>query len=149
MLAQDSRRAVNMQTNTFAPSALAAAIGLFQIAFADFQILSDVANSTLVPLTSACLTALQSTVQCDQSLETVSGSDYYFGIDNGTQSSLCTDACEESLSSYHESVSNACAGQDQPWDGYPANYFGDLLWATYNYSCLADPKTGSSCMSKP
>lgn len=115
---------------------------------AQFQVLNadDIANSTAVTLSDACLDALQGTVNCNNSLVNIAASVSFYGIDNDTYSFLCNDGCSSSLESYHSSVSSACAGQDEAWSGYPATKFGDVYWATYNLSCLAEPTSGSSCL---
>ncbi|KAJ6086049.1 LysM domain protein [Penicillium sp. IBT 16267x] len=115
---------------------------------AQFQVLDAdaIANITAVTLSDACLDALQGTVNCNSSLVNIAAADSFYGIDNETYVFLCNDGCSSSLESYHSSVSSACAGQDEAWSGYPATYFGDVYWATYNLSCLAEPISGSSCM---
>jgi hypothetical protein len=117
--------------------------------FAQFQVLSNetLANTTS-SLSDACLLALQGTVQCNSSLQGIAASDYFYQLDDSDFGSFCAESCGQSLAAYHESVDAACAGQPQPWDGYPMTYFGDLLWASYNLTCLTDPTSGESCMCK-
>ncbi|OOF93376.1 carbohydrate-binding module family 50 protein, partial [Aspergillus carbonarius ITEM 5010] len=101
---------------------------------------------TSVTISDACLNALQGTVNCNSSLVNIAAADSFYGIDNDTYATLCSEGCSSSLESYHNAVSSACSDQPEAWSGYPATYFGDVYWATYNLSCLADPHTGSSCM---
>ncbi|OQE12254.1 hypothetical protein PENVUL_c001G06580 [Penicillium vulpinum] len=128
--------------------ALALSVIFYGLCQAQFQVLDAdvIANSTAVTLSDACLDALQGTVNCNSSLVNIAAADSFYGIDNETYVFLCSDGCSSSLKSYHNSVSSACAGQDEAWSGYPATYFGDVYWATYNLSCLAEPTSGSSCM---
>lgn len=107
-----------------------------------------VANSSIVNLTTQCINAMESTVQCDDNLNTIAAADYYLQVDTADFQSICTTACSTSLTTYHQNVSSACAGQPEAWSGYPATYFGDVLWASWNLTCLSDPKTGQSCMCK-
>ena len=39
----------------------------------------------------------------------------------------------------------SCAKDPLPWVGVPANYYGDLIWAQYNLTCVKDPKTNQWC----
>lgn len=81
-----------------------------------------------------------------QSLATV---DYYGPIGNDIlQESLCDASCGSSLASYHNEVQQACAGDPEPWDGVPAVWVGDIIWSTYNRTCLKDETTGEFCTSK-
>ncbi|RAK85566.1 hypothetical protein BO79DRAFT_231493 [Aspergillus costaricaensis CBS 115574] len=116
--------------------------------FSFFKVLDaeTIANSTSVTFSDACLTALQGTVNCNSSLVNIAAADDVYDINNNTYAYLCTDSCGSSLELYHNTVSSACAGQDEVWSGYPATYFGDMYWASYNLSCLADPTSGASCI---
>lgn len=117
-------------------------------ALAQFQVLDpSIVNTTAATLSTACLNALQGTVNCDPYFQSVAASDNFAAIDDEIYDSICNANCSSSLASYHSAVSSACSGQPQPWSGLPATYFGDVYWATYNLSCLADPTTGLSCMS--
>ncbi|KAH9206729.1 hypothetical protein DL95DRAFT_347253 [Leptodontidium sp. 2 PMI_412] len=116
--------------------------------FAQFQVFENgtVANSTNVALSTACVNALQSTVQCNSSLVSIAVSDYFYQLDDSDFTSLCSSTCSSSLAKYHNSGVSSCAGQPQPWSGYPATYFGDVYWSSYNLTCLTDSKTGKSCI---
>ena len=116
--------------------------------FAQFQIFENgtVTNSTLVDLSDACVNALQGTVQCNSSLVSIAAADYFYQLDDSDFTSLCMPSCASSLAEYHDSVASSCAGEPQAWAGYPATYFGDVFWASYNLTCLTDPTTGDSCM---
>lgn len=61
---------------------------------------------------------------------------------------LCAPACEQSILSYRSKVISACKNDPQPFDGLPAQYFIDVIWASYNLTCLKDPKSGSYCNSR-
>jgi hypothetical protein len=107
-----------------------------------------VANSSIANITTQCVNAMEATVQCDDSLNTIAAADYFLPANATDFQSVCVKACGSSLATYHQTVVSACAGQPQAWDGFPATYFGDLLWATWNLTCLSDSKTGQSCMCK-
>ncbi|GAA91092.1 carbohydrate-binding module family 50 protein [Aspergillus luchuensis CBS 106.47] len=121
----------------------------FTLCQAQFQVLDaeSIANSTAVKFSDACLTALQGTVNCNSTLVNIAAADDVYGINNDTYAYLCTNSCCSSLEIYHNTVSSACAGQDEAWSGYPATYFGDVYWASYNLSCLADPTSGAHALS--
>lgn len=120
-------------------SPISASLTLFSKKFPDV-------NSAL---SSACLGALLSPVNCDQALATLSSSNYW-GPLNGTilDSQICPPSCAASLASYHNSVAAACAKDPQPIAGFPANYFGDRLWAYQNRTCIKDSLSREYCMSK-
>lgn len=120
----------------------------FTLCQAQFQVLDaeSIANSTAVKFSDACLTALQGTVNCNSTLVNIAAADDVYGINNDTYAYLCTNSCCSSLEIYHNTVSSACAGQDEAWSGYPATYFGDVYWASYNLSCLADPTSGAHAL---
>ena len=42
----------------------------------------------------------------------------------------------------------SCADNSKPWDGVPANYYGDLVWAQYNLTCIKDAKSNEWCSGK-
>ncbi|GFF42111.1 autolysin [Aspergillus udagawae] len=100
-------------------------------------------------LSAACSNALEATLQCDPYLYTLATIDHFGPLGNDTfQDQLCQSTCGTSLTTYHNSVSEQCAKDPQPWDGIPAVWAGDILWATYNRTCLKDPKTGVYCTNE-
>ncbi|PKX91129.1 LysM peptidoglycan-binding domain-containing protein [Aspergillus novofumigatus IBT 16806] len=100
-------------------------------------------------LSAACSNALEATLQCDPYLYTLATIDHFGPLGNDTfQDQLCQSACGTSLTMYHNTVSEQCAKDPQPWDGIPAVWAGDILWATYNRTCLKDPKTGLYCTNE-
>ncbi|EAW07585.1 LysM peptidoglycan-binding domain-containing protein [Aspergillus clavatus NRRL 1] len=102
-------------------------------------------NSTAT-LSAGCSTALKATLQCDPYLYTLATNDHFGSLGNKTfQDQLCQGACGTSLTTYHNTVVEKCASDPQPWDGVPAVWAGDILWATYNRTCLKDPKTNVYC----
>ncbi|KAK7958033.1 hypothetical protein PG988_012881 [Apiospora saccharicola] len=103
-----------------------------------------VANSSTTALAPSCVSAIESEVKCDAYLQAQANTDLY-GADNVTQATVCTEACSSSLGSYISNVDSSCAGQPLPWDDMPHAYFGKVLQATYNMSCLQDPATGQYC----
>ncbi|EPE06530.1 hypothetical protein F503_02658 [Ophiostoma piceae UAMH 11346] len=106
-----------------------------------------IANGSSQTISSDCMSAVEATVLCDSQLSLIAGSDYFMEQDPSTLEAICTASCASSLADYHHNVAAKCSGQPEAWPGYPATYFGDLVWSSYNLTCLADPTTGSSCMS--
>lgn len=100
-------------------------------------------------VSTACSTAINASISCDPYLVALTEADSFGAInDTALQSSMCAASCGSALSSYHDSVSIACASDPQPWHGIPAVWAGDAVWATYNRTCLKDPKTGEYCSGK-
>ena len=119
---------------------------LITCTLADFSLFPNDTISSSVNLSTQCTNALTSSVACDPYLLQLSQSDYYGSLgDDSLQSSLCITSCGTSLVSYHTSVISSCANDAQPWLGIPAQTYGDLLWSTYNLTCLKDTGTGEWC----
>lgn len=114
---------------------------------ADYAILTPgtVANTSLVELSTACVTALESTVSCDAYLDTIATLDLYGNYSSDLQQTLCSSACGVSLAAYHNSVISSCAKDPQPWQGVPPEFYGNAAWAAWNTTCLKDTKTGLFC----
>ena len=118
-------------------------------AWAQIQVLdpNSLSNST-ASLSAACVTALEATINCNSGLVPIAASGNFYSVNDDVYTSLCTTACSSSLASYHDNVVSACGSTPQAFTGYPNTYWGDVYWATYNLSCLADPTTGASCMGQ-
>ena len=103
-------------------------------------------TSTTVTLSQLCVTAMEASLSCDPYLQLLANQDYYGSMeDSSLQSSLCNPACGSALSSYHASVTSACRSDPQPWQGLPAGWYGDMLWAAYNQTCLKDKTSEFYC----
>ena len=121
---------------------------LIPITCAQFQLFPNGTQST-ANLSQACVAALNTTITCDPYIQQLVATDYYGSLGNATlQASVCAAACGTSLASYHGRVAAACSGDPQPWPGVPAVWAGDVIWATYNRTCLIDPATGRYCVGK-
>ncbi|KAF7507847.1 hypothetical protein GJ744_010011 [Endocarpon pusillum] len=73
--------------------------------------------------------------------------DVYLTLQNASlQQSICDPRCGTELSEHRSSVASACASDPMPWQGIPATYLPDLVWAYYNSICLKDPSTGRWCV---
>ena len=97
-------------------------------------------------ISSQCSTAIAAEISCDPSLVALTSADSFGAVGDSTlQESMCTTSCGTALSTYHDAVSKACAKDPQPWDGLPAVWAGDAVWATYNRTCLKDPNGGGYC----
>ena len=107
-------------------------------------------TSTAVNLSQGCVTAMEASLSCDPYLQSLANQDYYGSMDNSSlQSSLCDPACGSTLSSYHSSVISSCISDPQPWPGVPASWYGDVIWAAYNQTCLKDSNSGLYCNGEP
>lgn len=122
---------------------------LIRTVIADFAVLEPgfIANSSAVTLSTACVNALQSSVTCDQYLQDNAYVDTYGPLNASLLDTFCTTGCSSSLISYRKNVVSACAKDPQPFTGIPAQYFVDVIWAQYNFTCLKDPGTGQYCNS--
>lgn len=122
---------------------------ILRAAIADFAVLEPgfLANSSTVTLSTACVNALQSSVACDQYLQDNAYIDTYGPLNASVLDTFCTAGCSTSLISYRKNVVSACASDPQPYAGIPAQYFVDVIWAQYNFTCLKDPGTGQYCNS--
>lgn len=119
---------------------------LCQLVEAQFQLYPNGTGST-ANLSEECATALDATINCDPYIQYLASNDYYGSLGNSTlQDSLCSAPCGASLASYHSNVALKCANDPQPWPGVPAVWTGDVMWATYNRTCLKDPATGAYCV---
>lgn len=115
---------------------------------AEIQIYKYGLNSTAT-LSNGCTEALKGALDCDPYLQSLAAIDYYGPVGNNTlQDVLCAASCGSSLSEYHDSIHKACANDPQPWDGIPASWVSDIIWATYNRTCLKDEISGEYCTSK-
>lgn len=103
-------------------------------------------TSTTVTLSQLCVAAMEASLSCDPYLQLLANQDYYGSMeDSSLQTSLCNPACGSALSSYHASVTSACRSDPQPWQGLPAEWYGDMLWAAYNQTCLKDKTSDFYC----
>lgn len=103
-------------------------------------------TSTTVTLSQLCVAAMEASLSCDPYLQLLANQDYYGSMeDSSLQTSICNPACGSALSSYHASVTSACRSDPQPWQGLPAEWYGDMLWAAYNQTCLMDRTSDFYC----
>ena len=116
---------------------------------ADFPVLETglLANESSVFLSDGCTSALESSISCDQWLQDNANEDGYSPLNDTALDMLCAPACEPSIISYRSKVISACQNDPQPFDGLPAEYFIDVIWASYNLTCLKDPVSGNYCNS--
>lgn len=120
----------------------------FRLVLSDLLLYANdtLTTSTTVTLSRLCVTAMEASLPCDPYLQLLANQDYYGSMeDSNLQSSLCDPACGSTLSSYHASVISACKSDPQPWQGLPAGWYGDMLWAAYNQTCLKDNTSGLYC----
>jgi hypothetical protein len=97
-------------------------------------------------LSPTCTSALSSSFNCPPDFLYAVNDDLRGPFDNHTVFyAFCSNTCSAALSSYHDSVSSACQNDPQPWDGIPATYGIDRLWAYQNRTCLKESVNGSYC----
>ena len=116
---------------------------------ADFQVLQSgfLANESSVELSTGCVSALESSVTCDQWLQANAYDDYYGPLNDTVLDSLCTAGCKSSLASYRSNVVSSCQSDPQPFQGFPAQYFVDVVIASYNFTCFKAADSGQYCNS--
>ncbi|PYI36203.1 hypothetical protein BP00DRAFT_386649 [Aspergillus indologenus CBS 114.80] len=98
-------------------------------------------------LSTACITALNTTVHCPALLADASIDNYYLTEDQ--LSALCVDDCKASLNAVRATIQQACtADSDVIVDAgiaYPASWIIDNFIYTHQISCLTDSTTGEYC----
>lgn len=119
-------------------------------ALADFQVLPTglLANESSVSLSDGCTAALESSISCNQWLQDNASDDSYSFLNDTALDTLCAPSCEPSIRSYRSKVVSACQKDPEPFDGLPAVYFIDVIWASYNLTCLKNPESGDYCNGK-
>lgn len=116
-------------------------------------------DSTIVPIpegtlytgfvSTLCASQINATIDCYDYLLPLATSDFFGPLGNDTlQDAICSGTCGTSLRTYRDRVVRFCPNGQQPWLGYPPTWVGDMLWATYNRTCLTDPQTGEYCTGK-
>lgn len=103
------------------------------------------AEGTLAP---GCIAAMEQKISCNPYLRSMVVADEFGALPSSIREAVCSVNCSESLEKYHSSVQSACAGSPQPWDGTPAVFYGDQIWAQYNISCFKD-SNGNYCPGEP
>ncbi|KAJ0424778.1 hypothetical protein BJY00DRAFT_308683 [Aspergillus carlsbadensis] len=98
-------------------------------------------------LSTACVAALNATVDCPPFLSPVSASGET--LDADLVAELCVDSCFVSLEDAQETIKGACTAATDVivYDriAYPATFIVDNFVYTYNLSCRTDSSTGAFC----
>ncbi|KAL8694818.1 MAG: hypothetical protein Q9218_000577 [Villophora microphyllina] len=119
---------------------------LVSVVLADVQLYPNNTLITTNTISSACHDAMNANIACDPYLVSLATNNYYGTLgDTALQNSVCASNCGTALSNYHNAIHQACGQDEEPWIGVPANYFGDLVWAQYNLTCIKDPATSEWC----
>lgn len=108
-------------------------------------------NGTLsgLDLSSACETALYSTVDCDDNISSLITNDYIGSFDNATTTaSVCAASCETSITNMYNSVLSSCGVSAELTQGMTYLSLINQLWSNWNQSCFVDPTTGQNCNGK-
>ncbi|KAK6526921.1 hypothetical protein TWF281_010117 [Arthrobotrys megalospora] len=95
-------------------------------------------GTTLHTPSSACASALNTTINCDEFLVAKAHKNDYAWGNETLQDMLCNPSCGTSLVSYSTSVASQCGTTNLTWEGLPNTYHGDRLKAYYDLICLKD-----------
>ncbi|KAF2460035.1 hypothetical protein BDY21DRAFT_419731 [Lineolata rhizophorae] len=106
-------------------------------------------NADYPGLSSACATAVNPSLECDDVLGSMSIDLVY--LDDDDLEALCTTTCEQSLLDAQASIQSACAADtDVIVDlgvAYPASYVLDHFIYAYRSTCRTDSSTGEYCQT--
>jgi len=133
------------------PSMRFLAIAVALVPFIKAFLLHPNGTHSTVEISQGCTTALNANITCDPYIQQLIATNYYGSLGNSNstlQDSVCAAACSTSLALYCAHVADACSNDPQPWPGIPAVWAGNVIWATYNITCLKDPATGKYCVGK-
>ena len=98
-------------------------------------------------LSSKCVKAMSSSIDCDPALLSFASVGYVESIQPSLLSNtICRSSCVSSLTAYRKSLMQECSTVDA-WPGLPASYNGDFVQAYQNQTCLKDT-SGGWCNSK-
>lgn len=101
-----------------------------------------------VTLSAGCEAALMANISCPEPLVDLATDGLVLNSDNVTVPQVCASTCSSSLAAFHSNVSTACKNDPNPWTGMPATWFGDLVWAYANRTCLTNNVTGAYCVDE-
>ena len=133
--------------NGFLSSIMAWLGGATSVSGDGFLLFADRGLENCSEISLECSSALMQPISCDSYLYTLSQEEWWGSLDDkNLMKNVCAPGCGKALSSYHDDVAKACADDVDPWDTYPATYFGDKLWDYYNTTCFKDSATGEWCM---
>lgn len=97
-----------------------------------------------VTLAKSCINALTATIDCHSYVQTFTELHYRQSLQNVTLTdAICTTGCSQSLRSWFDSVSTACAGKTV--GGAIPTKYGGYMWAEWNETCVKDPRTKQYC----
>ncbi|KAG8669374.1 hypothetical protein FPOAC2_08702 [Fusarium poae] len=114
-------------------------------------IIPDLRKSDDSTLTNkACNKALEKEIHCDKFLSGVMSDDDSKWTKKKVElaDSVCTDTCYNSLQSWYDTVTDACDNGEDNYlllDKVSHTGFGGNLWASWNETCVKDPRTGRYC----
>ncbi|KAM0226860.1 hypothetical protein ACHAPO_012013 [Fusarium lateritium] len=105
-------------------------------------------DSTLT--NKACNKALEKEIYCDKFLSGVMSDDESLWTKKKVElaDSVCTDTCYNSLQSWYDTVTDACDNGEDNYlllDKVSHTGLGGSLWASWNETCVKDPKTDRYC----
>ena len=99
------------------------------------------------PVSSACSTALNSTLQCESRWAMYPNNDYAGPFNKTELDGFCSTTCISSLVAYRSKVITSCKN-DVPFQDIPASFVAERMLAYRNRTCLKDKASGDYCNSK-
>lgn len=96
------------------------------------------------PVSSACSTALNSTLQCESRWTMYPNNDFSGPFNTTELDGFCAPTCTSSLAAYRSQVVTSCKN-DQPFEDIHAAFVAERMIAYQNRTCLKDETTGNYC----
>jgi len=97
-------------------------------------------------LTASCTQALNSTIDCDPSFQTLAISNAIVSPNSTTiASALCAPSCNSSLTAYQNNVLAQCGSTSVVNPPLPNNNMGQYLQDYYSLICTQESATGQYC----
>lgn len=99
------------------------------------------------PVSSACSSALNSTLECDSRWTNYPNNDFAGPFNTTELDGFCSPICTLSLISYRSSILDSCKNE-QPFQDIPASFVSDRMIAYQNRTCLREKPDGDYCNGK-
>lgn len=101
-------------------------------------------------VSQTCLQAMAKNIpQCPPNFYFQAFNDDFGPFSNETaQDSFCSKPCLKMVQQHHSDILKACQGEEDPWEGVPADYGSGKLVVFQNLVCLLDQATKTYCSGK-
>lgn len=96
------------------------------------------------PVSSACSTALNSTLQCESRWTMYPNNDFAGPFNTTELDGFCAPMCTSSLAAYSSHIETSCKN-DRPFEDIHASFVAERMIAYQNRTCLKDKTTGDYC----